>query len=164
MFVTVDDVSLTNMPRGFESSPEARAQADLKFTYVVSCQIYGQQKQQKKPEATDISLLLQRCALLSFIFLSSAYKFWGCNHSSHEVNILRGIGVNGISVRPIYLVFVLRLSRYLVKVGPCGCSILLVDWKGFYLQVFQKFYLQSILYVLMTFDFDKDLVLSLNSH
>lgn len=59
-FGIVDDVSLTNMPRGFEASPEARAQADLKFTYVVSCQIYGQQKQQKKPEATDIALLLQR--------------------------------------------------------------------------------------------------------
>jgi callose synthase len=63
----VDDASLTNMPRGFESSIEARAQADLKFTYVVSCQIYGQQKQQKKPEATDIGLLLQRCALVAFI-------------------------------------------------------------------------------------------------
>ncbi len=46
--------------QGFEFSPEARAQADLKFTYVVSCQIYGQQKQQKKPEAADIALLLKR--------------------------------------------------------------------------------------------------------
>lgn len=45
---------------GFERSREARAQADLKFTYVVSCQIYGQQKQRKAPEAADISLLLQR--------------------------------------------------------------------------------------------------------
>lgn len=46
--------------QGFESSREARAQADLKFTYVVSCQIYGQQKQKKAPEAADIALLLQR--------------------------------------------------------------------------------------------------------
>jgi len=45
---------------GFELSTEARAQADLKFTYVVSCQIYGQQRQRKAPEAADISLLLQR--------------------------------------------------------------------------------------------------------
>ncbi|XP_010516914.1 PREDICTED: callose synthase 10 [Camelina sativa] len=67
----VDDVSLTNMPRGFEASPEARAQADLKFTYVVSCQIYGQQKQQKKPEATDISLLLQRYEALRVAFIHS---------------------------------------------------------------------------------------------
>uniref|UniRef100_A0A1J3EUH6 1,3-beta-glucan synthase n=1 Tax=Noccaea caerulescens TaxID=107243 RepID=A0A1J3EUH6_NOCCA len=67
----VDDVSLTNMPRGFESSPEARAQADLKFTYVVSCQIYGQQKQQKKPEATDIALLLQRYEALRVAFIHS---------------------------------------------------------------------------------------------
>ncbi|EOA26452.1 hypothetical protein CARUB_v10022498mg [Capsella rubella] len=67
----VDDVSLTNMPRGFESSPEARAQADLKFTYVVSCQIYGQQKQQKKPEATDILLLLQRYEALRVAFIHS---------------------------------------------------------------------------------------------
>ncbi|VVB02402.1 unnamed protein product [Arabis nemorensis] len=67
----VDDVSLANMPRGFELSPEARAQADLKFTYVVSCQIYGQQKQQKKPEATDIALLLQRYEALRVAFIHS---------------------------------------------------------------------------------------------
>ncbi|ESQ52310.1 hypothetical protein EUTSA_v10016126mg [Eutrema salsugineum] len=67
----VDDISLTNMPRGFISSPEARAQADLKFTYVVSCQIYGQQKQQKKPEATDIALLLQRYEALRVAFIHS---------------------------------------------------------------------------------------------
>lgn len=45
---------------GFDLSSEARAQADLKFTYVVSCQIYGQQRQRKAPEAADINLLLQR--------------------------------------------------------------------------------------------------------
>lgn len=46
----------------FELSPEARAQADLKFTYVVTCQIYGKQKGEGKPEAADIALLMQRCA------------------------------------------------------------------------------------------------------
>lgn len=46
--------------QGFELSLESRAQADLKFTYVVSCQIYGQQKQRKALEAADIALLLQR--------------------------------------------------------------------------------------------------------
>lgn len=46
--------------QGFELSRESRAQADLKFTYVVSCQIYGQQKQRKDKEAADIALLLQR--------------------------------------------------------------------------------------------------------
>lgn len=45
---------------GFELSPEARAQADLKFTYVVTCQIYGKQKEDQKPEAADIALLMQR--------------------------------------------------------------------------------------------------------
>jgi len=46
--------------QGFELSPEARAQADLKFTYVVTCQIYGKQKEEGKPEAADIALLMQR--------------------------------------------------------------------------------------------------------
>lgn len=46
--------------QGFELSPEARAQADLKFTYVVTCQIYGKQKEEQKPEAADIALLMQR--------------------------------------------------------------------------------------------------------
>lgn len=61
--LTVDDNnSLANFPttQGFELSREARAQVDLKFTYVVSCQIYGQQKQKKASEAADIALLLQR--------------------------------------------------------------------------------------------------------
>ncbi|KAH9624592.1 hypothetical protein KSS87_007864 [Heliosperma pusillum] len=54
---------------GFESSSEARAQADLKFTYIVSCQIYGQQKQNKTAEAADISLLLQRNEALRVAFI-----------------------------------------------------------------------------------------------
>ncbi|KAJ3690938.1 hypothetical protein LUZ61_020102 [Rhynchospora tenuis] len=55
--------------QGFELNIEARAQADLKFTYVVSCQIYGQQKQKKAPEATDIALLLQRNEGLRVAFI-----------------------------------------------------------------------------------------------
>lgn len=46
--------------QGFELSPYARAQADLKFTYVVTCQIYGKQKAEGKPQAADIALLMQR--------------------------------------------------------------------------------------------------------
>ncbi|KAF8390568.1 hypothetical protein HHK36_025095 [Tetracentron sinense] len=55
--------------QGFEFSRESRAQADLKFTYVVSCQIYGQQKQKKSPEAADIALLLQRNEALRVAFI-----------------------------------------------------------------------------------------------
>ncbi|ONK58964.1 uncharacterized protein A4U43_C08F1540 [Asparagus officinalis] len=54
---------------GFMLSSETRAQADLKFTYVVSCQIYGQQKQKKAPEAADISLLMQRNEALRIAFI-----------------------------------------------------------------------------------------------
>ena len=65
----VDEYSQTNSltTEGFEFSREARAQADIKFTYVVSCQIYGQQKQNKKAEAVDIALLLQRYQCLKLI-------------------------------------------------------------------------------------------------
>uniref|UniRef100_A0A7N0RAG3 1,3-beta-glucan synthase n=1 Tax=Kalanchoe fedtschenkoi TaxID=63787 RepID=A0A7N0RAG3_KALFE len=55
--------------QGFEMSRESRAQADLKFTYVVSCQIYGQQRQRKAPEAADIALLLQRNEALRVAFI-----------------------------------------------------------------------------------------------
>uniref|UniRef100_A0A6N2K4J3 1,3-beta-glucan synthase n=1 Tax=Salix viminalis TaxID=40686 RepID=A0A6N2K4J3_SALVM len=67
----VDDHSQTNIStvQGFELSREARAQADLKFTYVVSCQIYGQQKQRKAVEAADISLLLQRNEALRVAYI-----------------------------------------------------------------------------------------------
>lgn len=46
--------------QGYEFSPAARALADLKFTYVVTCQIYGIQREEQKPEAVDIALLMQR--------------------------------------------------------------------------------------------------------
>ncbi|XP_043693425.1 callose synthase 9 [Telopea speciosissima] len=55
--------------QGYELSPEARAQADLKFTYVVTCQIYGKQKEEQKPEATDIALLMQRNEALRVAFI-----------------------------------------------------------------------------------------------
>ncbi|XP_074321394.1 callose synthase 9-like [Silene latifolia] len=54
---------------GFELSPDARAQADLKFTYVVTCQIYGKQKEEGKPEAADIALLMQRNEGLRVAFI-----------------------------------------------------------------------------------------------
>ncbi|XP_020112888.1 callose synthase 10 [Ananas comosus] len=55
--------------QGYELSSDARAQADLKFTYVVSCQIYGQQKHKKAPEAADIALLMQRNEALRVAFI-----------------------------------------------------------------------------------------------
>ncbi|KHN27111.1 Callose synthase 9 [Glycine soja] len=61
-----DEVTNTH---GFELSPEARAQADLKFTYVVTCQIYGKQKEEQKPEAADIALLMQRNEALRVAFI-----------------------------------------------------------------------------------------------
>ncbi|CAI8601674.1 unnamed protein product [Vicia faba] len=61
-----DEVSDT---RGFDLSPEARAQADLKFTYLVTCQIYGKQKEEQKPEAVDIALLMQRNEALRVAFI-----------------------------------------------------------------------------------------------
>ncbi|KAK3042260.1 hypothetical protein RJ639_001855 [Escallonia herrerae] len=55
--------------QGFEFSPEARAQADLKFTYVVTCQIYGKQKEEQKPQAADIAMLMQRHEALRVAFI-----------------------------------------------------------------------------------------------
>ncbi|TMX01901.1 hypothetical protein EJD97_023188, partial [Solanum chilense] len=55
--------------QGFDLSPESRAQADLKFTYVVTCQIYGKQKEEQKPEAADIALLMQRNEALRVAFI-----------------------------------------------------------------------------------------------
>ncbi|CAK9184594.1 unnamed protein product, partial [Ilex paraguariensis] len=57
--------------QGFELSPEARAQADLKFTYVVTCQIYGKQKEEQKPEAADIALLMQENEALRVAFIEN---------------------------------------------------------------------------------------------
>ncbi|KAL9265167.1 Callose synthase 9-like protein [Drosera capensis] len=59
----------TMSTQGFELSPEARAQADLKFTYVVTCQIYGKQKEEQKPQAADIALLMQRNEALRVAYI-----------------------------------------------------------------------------------------------
>ncbi|KAJ6970670.1 callose synthase 10 isoform X1 [Populus alba x Populus x berolinensis] len=82
----VDDYSQTNFStsQGFELSREARAQADLKFTYVVSCQIYGQQKQKKAVEAADISLLLQRNEALRVAFIHVEESDSSDGQVSHE--------------------------------------------------------------------------------
>ncbi|KAL9375459.1 hypothetical protein Peur_032338 [Populus x canadensis] len=82
----VDDYSQTNFSRsqGFELSQKARAQADLKFTYVVSCQIYGQQKQRKAVEAADISLLLQRNEALRVAFIHVEESDSADGQVSHE--------------------------------------------------------------------------------
>ncbi|KAH1108877.1 hypothetical protein J1N35_012645 [Gossypium stocksii] len=59
----------TTDTQGYELSPVARARADLKFTYVVTCQIYGRQKEEQKPEAADIALLMQRNEALRVAFI-----------------------------------------------------------------------------------------------
>lgn len=63
------DSSVLSEIQGFELSPEARAQADVKFTYVVTCQIYGKQREEQKPEAADISLLMQRNEALRVAYI-----------------------------------------------------------------------------------------------
>ena len=67
----------TTDTQGFELSPEARAQADLKFTYVVTCQIYGKQKEEQKPEAADIALLMQRWVVGFILYLLFSHSILG---------------------------------------------------------------------------------------
>lgn len=55
--------------QGYELSRKSRAQADIKFTYVVTCQIYGQQKQKHASEAADIALLMQRNEALRVAYI-----------------------------------------------------------------------------------------------
>ncbi|CAM6094411.1 unnamed protein product [Calypogeia fissa] len=47
----------------------ARALAELKFTYVVTCQIYGQQKQRKDLRAADISYLMRKYESLRIAYI-----------------------------------------------------------------------------------------------
>ncbi|KAH7332248.1 hypothetical protein KP509_20G078000 [Ceratopteris richardii] len=58
---------------GYLNSSAARAQADLKFTYVVSCQVYGQQKQSEKEKhvAADILYLMQRNDALRVAYIDT---------------------------------------------------------------------------------------------
>ena len=65
----ISGVDLKNT-QGYEISRDVRAQADLKFTFVVTCQIYGQQKQKRATEAADIALLMQRNTRLKMKSLS----------------------------------------------------------------------------------------------
>ncbi|EFJ07568.1 glucan synthase like 7 [Selaginella moellendorffii] len=47
----------------------ARAQSDLKFTYVVTCQIYGEQKHKRDQRATDINYLMQKNEALRIAYI-----------------------------------------------------------------------------------------------
>lgn len=57
--------------KGYRDSSLARAQADLKFTYVVTCQIYGQQKQKQDHRAADILYLMQKNEGLRVAFIDT---------------------------------------------------------------------------------------------
>ncbi|XP_059430071.1 callose synthase 9-like [Corylus avellana] len=81
--------------RGFELSPEARAQADLKFTYVVTCQIYGKQKEEQKPEAADIALLMQRNEALRVAFIDEVENLKdGISHKEFYSKLVKA-DING---------------------------------------------------------------------
>ncbi|CAL0316284.1 unnamed protein product [Lupinus luteus] len=81
--------------RGFDLSPEARAQADLKFTYVVTCQIYGKQKEEQKPEAADIALLMQRNEALRVAFIDVVETVRDGNVSTEYYSKLVKADING---------------------------------------------------------------------
>ncbi|XP_059665125.1 callose synthase 9 [Cornus florida] len=81
--------------RGFELSPEARAHSDLKFTYVVTCQIYGKQKEEQKPEAADIALLMQRNEALRVAFIDEVETLKdGKVHTEFYSKLVKG-DING---------------------------------------------------------------------
>ena len=50
---------------------QCQAVADMKFTYVVSCQQYGIHKRSGDQRAQDILRLMTRCAELSYFFFFS---------------------------------------------------------------------------------------------
>ncbi|XP_071742690.1 callose synthase 9 [Rutidosis leptorrhynchoides] len=85
----------TTDTKGFEFSPEARAHADLKFTYVVTCQIYGKQKEDQKPEAADIGLLLQRNEALRVAFIDEVETLTAGNVNKEYFSKLVKGDING---------------------------------------------------------------------
>lgn len=62
------DFSLTDILEGYDTAEKNNrtlfaqldALADLKFTYIISCQIYGAQKSSGDPHANDILELMNR--------------------------------------------------------------------------------------------------------
>ncbi|KAK4380701.1 hypothetical protein RND71_002563 [Anisodus tanguticus] len=81
--------------QGFELSPESRAQADLKFTYVVTCQIYGKQKEEQKPEAVDIALLMQRNEALRVAFIDEVETLKDGKVNKEYISKLVKADING---------------------------------------------------------------------
>ncbi|KAL3347221.1 hypothetical protein AABB24_021083 [Solanum stoloniferum] len=85
----------TTDTQGFDLSPESRAQADLKFTYVVTCQIYGKQKEEQKPEAADIALLMQRNEALRVAFIDEVETLKDGKVNKEYVSKLVKADING---------------------------------------------------------------------
>ncbi|XP_049389053.1 callose synthase 9 [Solanum stenotomum] len=85
----------TTDTQGFDLSPESRAQADLKFTYVVTCQIYGKQKEEQKPEAADIALLMQRNEALRVAFIDEVETLKDGKVNKEYISKLVKADING---------------------------------------------------------------------
>ncbi|XP_019242700.1 PREDICTED: callose synthase 9-like, partial [Nicotiana attenuata] len=85
----------TTDTQGFHLSPESRAQADLKFTYVVTCQIYGKQKEEQKPEAADIALLMQRNEALRVAFIDEVETLKDGKVNKEYISKLVKADING---------------------------------------------------------------------
>ncbi|PHT93722.1 Callose synthase 1 [Capsicum annuum] len=85
----------TTDTQGFHLFPESRAQADLKFTYVVTCQIYGKQKEEQKPEAADIALLMQRNEALRVAFIDEVETLKDGKVNKEYISKLVKADING---------------------------------------------------------------------
>ncbi|WMV06849.1 hypothetical protein MTR67_000234 [Solanum verrucosum] len=85
----------TTDTQGFDLSPESRAHADLKFTYVVTCQIYGKQKEEQKPEAADIALLMQRNEALRVAFIDEVETLKDGKVNKEYISKLVKADING---------------------------------------------------------------------
>ena len=60
--------------QSFEKSDISRAYADMKFVYLVTCQIFGQQKENQDTKADDILYLLKEYDL-KFFHISCTLTF-----------------------------------------------------------------------------------------
>lgn len=89
-----EDVEDTNY-EGYQVSRAARAQADLKFTYVVTCQIYGQQKQKQDHRAADILYLMQRNEALRVAFIDTVEVLKGQRVQKEYFSKLVKADING---------------------------------------------------------------------
>lgn len=82
----------TSVPGEFDKSKIAKAYADLKFTYVITCQKFGHQKAKKEAKANDILYLMKENEALRIAYIDEVETETGKGEKEYFSKLVKNDG------------------------------------------------------------------------